>query len=872
VDISIIDLFQKQTFHEQAALIEEQRDKAGAALKKTIPKLPKTPHYPMSHAQQRLLFLHQLDPQNTSYNLPTALRFQENLDVEKFKNALQTVVQRQASLRTTFAMIENKPVQLVAEDIALETWFKIEDFSQLQEAEQTRFLAQRMEQEAHFPFDLTKAPLFYAIIFKLAPRDCILFFNMHHIIGDLWSWEIFFKELISLYQSGIEEKEASLPVLPIQYADYAAWQNQCIEDGDFQKHEEYWLNQLSGEIPVLQLPLDFPRPITQSYSGGSVNKTISQTSMESLFQLFQEKRVTLFIGFLALFYAFLYKITGQEDIIIGTPEAGRNQVELENLVGFFINTIPLRVNLQGNPTFSEVIDRVKQVSLAAYDHAEYPLNLLINKVNPERDRSRYPLFSVMLQFIDEEEAGESASLGASMNMYDVPTNTTNYDLEVFCTRTSRGLQCTFLYCRDLFLEETMQRWLDYFITFIETASTSPGRRISATSLVSREEKHKLLMAVNGPVVDFPKDQTIQSLFENQVQRTPDQVALVGPGLHITNQEEYDVADVPEAYNISLTYKELDRKANQLAQILKEKAIGIAGILMERSVEMIIGVLAILKAGGAYLPIEPNNPRGRINYLLSDSNAKILVTSREWAEKGIIDCPTLIVNGESLEGIPEGPRFKSTSGTPLTYVIYTSGTTGVPKGVLIKNRNLVNYVSWVSRVIALTPADRSILTSSFAFDLGYTSVYSALLTGCTLHLIRSGILLTPPRLLDYIEKQGITYLKVTPSLLGMMVNNSHFSSSTFKALRCILIGGEPINTDDVDRVYRLCKHLRIMNHYGPSETTIGSIARFIDFADFQSYQARPTIGKPIDNTRVYILDRDLYLAPPCIPGELYIGPS
>jgi amino acid adenylation domain-containing protein len=881
VDISIIDLFQKQIFHQQAALIEEQRDKADAVLKKTIPKLPKAPYYPMSQAQQRLFFLHQMDPQNTSYNLPTALRFQEDLDVEKFKNALQTVVQRQASLRTTFAMMENKPVQLVAENIALETWFKIEDFSQMQEVEQTRFLAQRMEQEAHFPFDLTKAPLFYAIIFKLVPRDYILFFNMHHIIGDLWSWEIFFKELISSYQSGIEEKEASLPALPIQYADYAVWQNQCIENGDFQKHEDYWLNQFTGEIPVLELPLDFSHPIIQKYSGGTVSRKILQTCLDPLINFFREKNVTLFIGLLALFYAFLYKITGQEDIIIGTPEAGRNQVELENLMGFFINTIPLRVNLTGDPTFSDLLDRVKQVSLEAYEHAEYPLNLIINKINPERNLIHYPLFSVMFQVLEEAGGSEKSdskssmdSLSTNVNIYDVPLYSTNYDLDVIFIQDSEGLRCTFFYRKDLFKEETIQRWLDHLIVFLEGIVISPGRRISAVSLLTEKEKHQLLNDWNMPPVDYPRTQTLHSLFENQVERTPDYIAIVET-IHESPSQQLP---------LQLTYQRLNKQSTQLAHTLREIGVladSIVAITAEPSIEMIVGILGILKAGSAYLLIDPDYPEERIKYILTDSSARILVVKgskvRGVSERiELIDLNQLThlttqsLPNTSIQRLNHSLHFTQPGPSNLAYIIYTSGTTGKPKGTMIEHRNIVNLMKNDKFQFDFNPTDVWTLFHSFCFDFSVWEMYGALLNGGKLLVISKITARDTARFLKILKEQGITVLNQTPSafysLMKLELEGTDIDHCS--SIRYIIFGGEALSPKRLKPWKYKYPSTKLINMYGITETCVH--VTYKEIGEREIEKVISNIGKAIPNWTIYVMDKNLSLLPPGIPGELCVG--
>ncbi|HLP57818.1 MAG TPA: amino acid adenylation domain-containing protein [Candidatus Deferrimicrobium sp.] len=504
IDIPVLELFRKQTVQHLAQWIEEHYADAAAAKKTNIVKVPSAPYYPMSHTQQRLFFLHQLEPDNIAYNLITAMEMHIPMQIDILKKTLQTIIRRQASLRTTFGWMDDKPVQFVLEDCGPDIWFKFEDFSSLSHGDadrQKELLNTRLQSEARFKFDLTKVPLFYTVVFKLEDRKYLLFFNMHHIIGDLWSWEILFKELFIIYQDYIEGKDVSLPALPVQYTDYAVWQDACIKEGLFKAHEEYWSRQLAGEIPVLDLPMDFPRPPVQKYSAGVVSREFPGSFTEPLYRLFQQKDVTSFIGFLSLFYAFLNGISGQEDIIIGIDEAGRGQVEIETLIGFFINTLPFRLDMEGNPSFFEIIDRVKQVSLEAHEHAEYPLDLIINRLDLERDLSRYPLYSVIFQVManetqmtDNKAASGTHGISIPMTVHEVPTGSTNYDLEAILSENKKQgeLSCTFLYCKDLFKEETIQRWVEYFITYCQSIIRTPNDPISKASMLTEEQKNQLL--------------------------------------------------------------------------------------------------------------------------------------------------------------------------------------------------------------------------------------------------------------------------------------------------------------------------------------------------------------------------------------------
>jgi amino acid adenylation domain-containing protein len=627
LNVSIIELFRKQTVGEQAEFIRRQLEEEGTlehSQTREIPRLPPAPYYPMSHAQRRLFFFYQIDPANTSYNLSTALEFHDALQIESFKKALQTVTRRQAALRTTFGIIDNQPVQLVTEAVNYEICFKREDLSAVEAARQNHILAERLKQEANFTFDLTTGPLFYTIAFKIGEPHYLLFFHMHHIISDYWSWEIFFKELLPLYQSYKEKKEVSLPDLPIQYAEYAAWQNERIAKGDFQVHADYWKKQLAGELPFLELPFDFPRSLHRTFRGGAVNRDIPVSSLKQMRLFFRQAQVTTFIGLMAVFYAFFSRITGQQDIIVGTAEAGRNHVQIENLIGFFVNALPLRVNLEGDPTFSELLARVKKVSLEAYEHAEYPFDLIIEQLNLERNLSHHPLFSVGFQMNDTNQE-EQMNRTSSMNLYNVPQPSTNFDLSITFLETENNLQCHIGYSKDLFKEKTLQCWFDHFIVLLEAVIAAPGTRVSSAPLLTAQQKEQLLTDWNDTPGWSPEPQTISTMFARQVEKTPDQIAVIG-----TSGIPGGTRGLAPLFNpISITYRELNKKSQQVAHLLRGKGVKpdtIVAIMADRSVEMVTGIIGILKSGGAYLPIDPAYPRERIQYMRADTRVSILLTT------------------------------------------------------------------------------------------------------------------------------------------------------------------------------------------------------------------------------------------------------
>jgi amino acid adenylation domain-containing protein len=878
VDISIARLFQMQTVRQLAEFIEEQERQTAvqSPRKPPITRVPRSSHYPMSHAQQRLFFVHQVEPDNTAYNLPTVVEIGESLQMEAFERALQEVTRRQASLRSTFGLMDNKPVQFIAdENHKIQLTF--EDLSHFDAVQRERIKDKRLKEEARFRFDLTREPLFYTIVFKLEERRFLIFFNMHHIVGDLWSWDILFKELFVLYQGYKEEKEVPLPELNVQYADYAAWQNQCIENGSFQVHADYWKGQLSGEPPVLELPLDFPRPLTREYRAGRAGKRIPGTYLEGLFRFFQEKDVTLFIGLLSLFYAFLSRITGQTDIVIGTPEAGRNQVEVENLIGFFVNTLPLRVDLGGDPTFPEIVDRVKQVSLESYEHAEYPFDLIVKQLALTRDLGRYPLFSLLFLVVDMNDKWEEEKRTSELSIrsYDVPTNSANYDLQVTFIDLHGDFQCSFLYREDLFREETIERWIDHFIVFVKSAADSPGARLSTISMLTPQQKEQFLYTFNASRRDYPKNKTLHGLFEEQVDKTPHGIALVAPGRGTAPGEEGAVRDDGDMAH--LTYRELNNRSNRLAHLLKKKGLktgNIVGIMVERSLEMLIGLIGIMKAGGAYLPIEPDYPEERKRYMLADSASKVLVTTQALSKDIKLD-KEIIYLSDAIDRVPAPlpphPSPAAANSCPA-YVIYTSGSTGKPKGVLVEHASVVNILFALQQRYPLTTGDTYLFKTSYLFDVSVTELFGWYMGGSSLSVLAPGGEKDPQRIIETIESDSVTHINFVPSMFGVFLEVLQSDSrlmDRLTSLRYIFLAGEALPPAFVEWFRQLdpAGRIRLENIYGPTEATI--YASYYSLSQWQGDRGIP-IGKPLQNMCLYILDGNSRLQPIGVPGELIIG--
>ncbi|MGE5343972.1 MAG: amino acid adenylation domain-containing protein [Candidatus Omnitrophota bacterium] len=846
VQVPLTEIFKRSTVRGLSEYIKKTAEEKY----ESICPAEEKEYYELSSAQKRLYFLQMREPGNTAYNIPVIIPLPVDVDPEKLRGAFQKLIQRHESLRTSFTMINNGPVQRVHGEVEFE--FEISPSS-------SGFVRY---------FDLTKAPLMRAGWIK-GEGGCRLLVDMHHIITDGISQEVLRQDFIKFYNG-----EALFP-LPIQYKDVCFWQNNNKEKGKLKQQEAYWLKEFEGEIPLLNMPTDYPRPAIQSLKGNHIDFEIDAENTRSLIRYIHNQEVTLYMMFLAIINILLSKISGQDDIVIGTPIAGRRHAELEKIIGMFVNTLALRNYPVGEKSFVEFLIELKEKTLKAFENQEYQFEDLVEKVIVGRDMSRNPLFDVLfvLQNINrpQENLLTNKNRKVQNGASDKPAHwsqesdninpVAKFDLTITLWEKRENLNVSFGYCTKLFKEETIQRFIKYFYQIIAIVLHNPEIKISEIDILPEEEKNRVLVEFNNTEASYPRDQTIHELFKNQVERTPDRLAVISVW--------YPGNGKPQGF-VQMTYRELDKRATQTAALLmmKGKQGSVIGIMVTPSWEMVVGVIGALKAGCAFLPLEPESPVDRINYVLNDSNVNILLTQAHFQ---------MTLNTEILKidisNIWEGPDnvtgIRGVSADPV-YVIYTSGTTGRPKGVLVSNRNLVNYTNWFIQTAHLGAADRAILTSSFAFDALYTQFFSSLVVGCQLHVIPRDIFLLPKRLFSYIRAHLITYIKMTPSLFNLIVNDSEFSSEVLQNLRFVMLGGEEINVNDVEKVHMLYPHLSIMNHYGPTETTIGSIAGFLDFDKFEEFKHTPTIGKPLYNTRVYILDNNFNRVPIGVTGGLFIG--
>ncbi|NLD49228.1 MAG: amino acid adenylation domain-containing protein, partial [Clostridiaceae bacterium] len=812
-------------------------------------------YYPQSSAQKRMYILSQFEGSEGSYHMPSIFKVEGSMDKDRVENAFLRLIERHESLRTSFHMIDNKPVQKIHKEVD----FKFEYYN-LSNEEEKDLKAKELTDGFVRKFDIEKAPLMRAGLIDISENEQVFMFDIHHIISDGISMQLLMKEFYEYYEG--KEPEP----LKLQYKDFSEWQNSLFEKGVIKKQAEYWKNVFEGEIPVLNLPTDYPRPSYQSFEGDRVVAFADEMLKDDIMRLGRETGATLYMLLLAAYNVLLYRLTGQEDIVVGSPIAGRPHADLENIIGVFINTLAMRNRPEGSKTFREFLNEVKDNSLKAYENQEYQFEELIENVGVKRDMGRNPLFDTMfiLQNALEEDKSEKEE-DPDFTSYDMNYNVSKFDMSLKASEKEDSILFIFEYCIKLFNKDTIQRFSDIYLNILKKICRDPDAVLADLDIIPEDERERILESFNNTFKHYNKEKTFHVLFEEQVTRTPENKA-------VAFKDE------------SLTYRELNNKANQLARRLRQKGVkpgtalgdsvqngSIVGILADQGIETVVGILGVLKAGGAYLPIEPGYPEERIRFMLEDSGAKVLLTSRNNTVKISFGIDTIYLNNEYLYVGDDSNLEPVSLNSDLAYTIYTSGTTGKPKGVMIDNSSLVNYLTWFTGEFGIDNNDSTAILSSLCFDLGYTAFFSALLKGAELHLIDKQNYKDPEYVLEYIKSNRITYLKTTPSMFSTIVNTFSFSvAGVLNSLRLVAIGGEKINMSDIERFNRLYPKAVVLNHYGPTEATIGCIAYPIDFNKFEEFKECPVIGRPISNIQAYVINKNLKLQPIGVPGELAIS--
>jgi amino acid adenylation domain-containing protein/FkbM family methyltransferase len=808
---------------------------------------------PLSFAQERLWFLDQFQPGSSIYNIPAAFRLPGPLNVRALEQSINEVVSRHEVLRTTFQSQEGQPVQVIAPNLTIE--LLVIDLSgfpdTVRDAEAQRLTAT----EAMRPFDLARGPLLRTSLLRLAEMDHILLLTMHHIVSDAWSMGIVWRELGALYEQHSTGRKAAMPRLPIQYTDFAQWQRGYLTGDVMDQQLNFWREQLAGAPGVLEFPADHARPAVQTFRGAMEPFTLPASLAEGVKNLSQRTGVTLFMTLLAAFKVLLQRYTHRADLVVGTPIANRTRTEIEGLIGLFVNTLVLRTDLSGDPTFREVLDRVREVTLGAYAHQDLPFERLVEELQPERNLSHNPLVQLMFVFQNVPTTPQSAT--PQHLPVPIGTGTSKFDLALFVVEMGEVLWGAVEYNTDLFERATIQRLAGHFQVLLESIIANPEQRISRLKLLTDAEQQVLLVDWNQTGVEYPGETSITRLFEAQVARTPEAAAVI-------------CEDVP------LSYHELNDRVNQVAHYLSDCGVGRGtrvGICMEPRPEMIIGLLGILKAGGTYVPLDPSQPKERLAFMLADSQAPLLLTQQCLLERLPEDCPRPIALDAEWETI----SHQSTSNPPpvtgdddLIYMIYTSGSTGRPKGANNFQRSFVNLLNWFISEFEITARDKILLLSSFSFDLTQKNLFAPLLVGAELHLLPSDYF-DSLATLRKISQNRITLINCTPSTFYALVDVADDERlSDVPALRYVFLGGEPIS------VRRLWKWIglerfraQIVNTYGPTECA--DICAFYRLTDPRSLlDASVPIGRPISNVKLYVLDENLAPLPTGVVGELCVG--
>ncbi|MEA5517932.1 non-ribosomal peptide synthetase [Limnoraphis robusta] len=812
----------------------------------TIQAISRSTDLPLSFAQQRQWFLSQFEPNNPFYNIPVAIRLQGTLNITILKQTFSEVIHRHEVLRTAFHTIDGKPKLSISETCELE--LPIIDLSQLSPTKKQATIEQFLFAETQQHFDLGSRPLFRLKLLPLKEQEHILLLTFHHIIYDGWSMGVLLHELSTLYQAFLNQEPSPLEELPIQYVDFASWQREWLKGEVLENQLSYWRQKLHDAPTVSQLPTDRIRPAIQTVQGGSYTFNISQQLLEGLKILSQQSGSTLFITLLTAFYTLIHRYTGNEDIIIGSPIANRNRAEIEKLIGFFVNTLALRVDLSGNPTFEELLQRVRQVSLEAYANQDLPFEQLLEELKISRSLSYTPLFQIMF-VLQNDLLKEVKFSDLSWSPIEIPHQTAKFDLTLSLTETDEHILGIFEYNKDLFESNTICILAEHFNNLLEAIIVNPEQKISELTLLNQDEEQQILVEWNQTKTNYPREACIHQLFEQQVEQYPDAIALT-----YADQQ--------------LTYRELNIKANQIAHYLRKigtKTDTLIGICMERSLETFVSILGILKAGSAYVFLEKNYPQERLEFILKDTQVSAIITdlNSNYFEALNIPILNLETDLQILSQESSNNPIHQVTAENLAYVMYTSGSTGKPKGVCIPHRGVVrlvkenNYVNFNTEEIFLQAAP-------LPFDASTFEIWGALLNG-------GRIVILPTHqpslneLGEIIKQYNITTLWLTAGLFHLMVDEQ---LESFKNVRQLLAGGDILSVVHVNKLLKKIPNCKLVNGYGPTESTTFSCCYSI--TNIAQISQSVPIGYPIYNTQIYVLDRYFHPVPTGVPGELYIG--
>jgi amino acid adenylation domain-containing protein len=829
VEFPLREVFIHSTIQAQAIQIGA-RDKR---LFVSIPKAKKQEYYPLTSAQRRLYLLQQMDLGSTTYNMPGLLRAPKGQSRQQVEELFRQLIQRHDSFRTSFEVVDEMPVQRIHGSIP----FSVREYRIGREE------LPRVSEEFVQPFDLGRAPLLRVGYLEVLGGENLLLVDMHHTIGDGRSYTILSEEFKQLTEGN------TLPPLALQYKDYSEWQNSPEQQHRIKSQERYWLERLIGELPVLSLPTDYARPRMQEFEGARVAFSLTSEETQALRDTCNDQGLTLYMSLLSIFTILLSRLSGQEDIIVGSPVAARRHTDLEGIVGMFVNTLALRNGVKGVSRLTDFLQEVKASTIEAYEHQEYQFEDLVEKLSVERDTSRNPIFDVMFNLL-EEPPGEGAEPSGERFMH-VPA-VSKFDLSLTALDFGTALQLSVEYSTRLFRPESIERYIGYLRRIIAGVSAGTDRPISEVDMLSTEEKRQLLYAFNDTKADYPKDKTIHQLFEEQVERTPDSIALVFE-------------------DSRMTFFELNAKSNQLGRVLRGKGVipdGIVGLLVDRGIETIIGALGILKAGGAYLPIDIDYPDARIDYILENSNSDTVVTIRSKKQRVSDDKNVIYVEDSNLDSDDCSNLVRVNNTADLAYIIYTSGTTGKPKGVMIEHRNVVRLMFNDKFQFDFNSKDVWTMFHSHSFDFSVWEMYGSLLYGGKLVIIPKMIARSPSYYIQILRNECVTILNQTPSVFyGLADEELQFNNSAL-SLRNVIFGGEALTPNKLTRWREKYPNVKLINMFGITETTVH--VTFKEIGNHEIEESVSNIGKPIPTLATYILDSNRKLVPVGVSGELCVG--
>jgi amino acid adenylation domain-containing protein/FkbM family methyltransferase len=843
VDLPLSYLFESPTVAVLAERVIAASRESGLHDAQPIVRVERDAPLPLSFAQQRLWFLDQLEPGKAAYHVPILIRLTGSLNVSALEKSIREIVNRHESLRTTFKNVDERPVQVIA---LPGSWrLDVIDLSAVDDAEHEAL--RRARKEALRPFDLSTGPLLRATLWRLDVDAQLLLLSMHHIVADGWSIGIFVSELSALYNAFAGGRPSPLAELPCQYVDFAQWQRQQLSGDALATHLDYWKQRLSGPLQPVELPGWRLRSTTNDTSAATVQMPFPEQLYTRLQHLSRQRGVTTFMTLLAAFQTLLHRYTGLDDIVVGTPVANRTRIETESLIGFFANTLVLRGDVSGDPSFDDLLARARALTREAHAHQDVPFELLVEELQPERDLDRTPLFQIMVVMQNTPPAVIDLP-DVRVEQLELESTAPKFDLVLFLKESDGSLTASWEYNPARFAAETIKGLASHFETLLESAIADPRQRISRLKMLRDDERHRIVTGLNETAVEYPRESGLHELFEAQAARTPGATALA------CNDER-------------LSYEELNERANQLAHYLRALGVGpetLVGICLERSLEMVIGLLGILKAGAAYVPLDPCYPQERLSLMIEEAEMRVVLTAQRFREIVSVDAICLDADWSAIAQESKENPVTNTGPGNLAYVIYTSGSTGKPKGSMITHDGIRNRLLWMQEEYQLTTADRVLQKTPYTFDVSVWEFFWPLITGARLVMARPGGQGDGRYLVDLIRQQEITTIHFVPSMLAVFLEEKE--ARQCRSLKRVICSGEALSHELKEKFVKLLP-AELHNLYGPTEASVD-----VTYWNCRNAVERAIvpIGRPVANTQIYLLDQNLQVVPVGVPGELYIG--